>query len=283
MRKSIGFYVFIIFTAIVCPTGTTEEMADLLQGVEKIGLAGAPGPICVFGEKAFSVIAGAEKDLQVPLVAAAEYGAGRVVAFGHEGYLSPGAIQQADTLKFFKNCIQWTANRKKQPDVGVLHNEKLITYLIAQKVDACGADVINLNSIDVLVLSAGQINAENIKVLNAFVADGGGLITAGLGWGWKQLNPGKSLQYDFAANQLLAPMGLVWADGMANKTCDEGYHIKPFDADLLNASKAFERLVDAQRTNKPLAHAKQISATLTLAIRSLPDDDMIFAAEDCPD
>lgn len=267
----LAVLLFLPFHAIA----SNQDIAFLQRGVEKIGFAGSPGPICVFGDRAFAVVAGDQKDVQVPLTAAARYGQGRVVAFGHNGYVTPPTMQQADTLAFFKNCIQWTANEKKTPVVGVFKNKKLTSFLVEKKIDARDTDL-NLKSIDVLIVKAELVHTRNLKAIDAFVADGGGLITAGLGWGWKQLNRGKDLRHDFAANQLLAPMGLVWADGYAGKTCNEGYLVKTLDDDLLNASRAFEQVVSTQKTNKPPTNAKQINATLTLAIRSLPEDDTIF-------
>ena len=82
MRKPVGFCACIVLIAVTfVAAGSNEDIAYLTQGVEKIGIAGVPGPVSVFGDNAFAVITGAEKDVQLPLVAAAQYGAGRVVVF----------------------------------------------------------------------------------------------------------------------------------------------------------------------------------------------------------
>lgn len=275
--KKAAFYS--AFAALILLTSyaaaSDQDVAFLKKGVKKIGVSGSPGPVCVFGDRAFAVVAGVQKDVQAPLVAAAEYGAGRVVVFGHNGYLNLGTLKQADTLTFFKNTIHWTANENQKPFIAVYKNKKLTTFLIEQKMDAGNADLENLQSVNVLILAAGEVNANNIKALDTFVQNGGGVITAGLGWGWKQLNRGKSLRHDFMANQLLAPMGLVWADGFAGKTCDVGYRVEPFNAEHLNASKALAMLSE-DNGQKLGDSAQQLSATLTLAIRSLPDHDTLL-------
>ena len=240
MKNTVCLCVFMAIL-VACPaTASDDDIAVLQQGVDKIGIAGAPGPVGVFGDKAFTVIPGSQKDTQVALVAAAEYGKGRTVAYGHNGYLNPQTLQQFDTLTLFKNCIGWTTREKKNPVVGVYRNNKLTAFLKEQKLSVDNTDLTTLAEIDVLILAAGQINSKNMSQLDTYVSNGGALITAGLGWGWKQLNPGKSLANDFAANQLLAPMGLVWADGFAEKTCPEGYRVGPFESKWLNASMAFD-------------------------------------------
>ncbi len=277
MKKNNVIYIFIMLVAIASlAIGSNTDIDFLRQDVEKIGIAGSPGPVCVFGDQAFAVITGAQRDVKLPVVAAARYGQGRIVAFGHNDYLGPSTLQQVDTLRFFKNCIQWTNKEKKCPVVGVFQNKMLTDYLTGQKIDARSVNLENLNSVDILVLSAGQVKAKNVKSFDAFVADGGGMIIAGLGWGWKQLNPGKSLRSDFPANQLLTAMGLIWADGMAHRTCGEGYLTKPFDENLLNASRSLKRLLGQENANFAGSDAKQISVTLALAIRSLPENDTIF-------
>lgn len=252
-----------------------SDIQFLRTGVNKIGISGIPGPICVFGEEAFAVIAADMQGTQVPLVAAANFGQGRTVAFGHGGYLSPDTLRQADTLTFFKNCIDWVAHQREKPAIGVFRNQKLAGFLVEQQLYAIDIHLTDLASVNVLIIDAAQITPQNKNNLQKFIADGGGLIVGGLGWGWKQLHPGKSLTQDFAANQLLGPMGLVWADGYTEKTCPEGYLAQSVDADLLNASKALALLMPDGKTQTP-DEAGHISTILTLAIRSLPENDTVL-------
>lgn len=277
MRNCAIFTMFILITIMTKPAFASEaDIQFLQQGVEKIGISGVPGPICVFGDTAFAVIAAGPKEKQVPLVAAAKFGKGRVVTFGHGGYLNPETLKQVDTLTFFKNCIDWTANKRSEPTIRIFRYKKLTAFLSEQQLNASDTDLTDLGSADILIIDAGQIDSQNIKKLQTFVSNGGGLVTDGLGWGWKQLNPGKKLTQDFTANQLLAPMGLVWADGYADKTCQEGYRVEAFNANLLNASKALDILLTDGEKKHTLNDTRQLSATLTLAIRSVPENDTIL-------
>lgn len=77
----------------------------------------------------------------------------------------------------------------------------------------------------------------------AFVEGGGGLIAVGLGWGWQQLNPGKSLRTDHPASRLLRRGGIVWADGTLSHTAEGGYAAGEAPSALVHAGRALEALV----------------------------------------
>lgn len=57
-----------------------DDLNVLLDGVAEIGAPGVPGPLCVYGPSAFPVIVGAADGVRAPVVAAAHWSAGRVVA-----------------------------------------------------------------------------------------------------------------------------------------------------------------------------------------------------------
>src|SRR5690348_8311506 len=76
-----------------------SSRAAFIEDVAAIGAPGIPGPLCVFGPDAFTVVAATSDDLPAPLVAASTLGKGRLVAFGHEGYFGGEALRTADTSK----------------------------------------------------------------------------------------------------------------------------------------------------------------------------------------
>ena len=53
-------------------------------------------------------------------VAAARYGKGRVVAFGHGGYFSRGALETGDTAALVRNAILWSGGERAEPRVAVV-------------------------------------------------------------------------------------------------------------------------------------------------------------------
>ena len=93
----VGFAVWALVISVSCiateridaaPVDHSKDYDILLEGVQKIGVSGAPGPVCIYGSKAFPVVVGNSGEVTLPLVAAARSGKGRVVAFGHSGYIS---------------------------------------------------------------------------------------------------------------------------------------------------------------------------------------------------
>jgi hypothetical protein len=77
------------------------ERAKLLEGVSSIPKLGAPGPVAIYGQFAFPVIAAAaDGKAQLALCAAAGFGKGRVVIFGHTGYLDASSANRDVTRAF---------------------------------------------------------------------------------------------------------------------------------------------------------------------------------------
>ena len=67
-------------------------MSLLLLLLVEIAAPGVPGPICVYGKDAWVVAVGGDGKLAAAVVAAGRLGKGRVVAFGHGGYLQKGRV-----------------------------------------------------------------------------------------------------------------------------------------------------------------------------------------------
>lgn len=243
---------------------------EFTAGVKKIAAPGAPGPVCVFGDRAFAVIAAP----RAPAVAAAEWGKGRAVAFGHNGYFTAPVLAVADTGAFLTNCVRWAAGKAgAKPRVACGWSE-LGTLLEKQgmEVSAVKRETWKdaLAKTDVAVLPPDWMAAaEDVAKVAAYIQAGGGFLTGAPGWGWQQVNPGKSLVDDFPGNRLLAPAGIVWADG----TLDGGTFSADRPSDLLHAGKALALLQSGAAKPGDLAQA---SDTLTRAARALPSTDMLL-------
>jgi len=155
-----------------------EHAAVLRQDVGAIGVAGVPGPLCVLGDDAFPVVVARSAKRPVPIVAAASYGRGRLVAFGHGGYFGR-VLETADTGRLLRNAVGWAGRGKR---VGVLRNEYVRDFLEAEALD--GADwTRRLRGLAVVVADSSRLTDKEVAALHRFVLKGGGLITATLGWG----------------------------------------------------------------------------------------------------
>jgi len=118
------------------------------------------------------------------------------------------------------------------------------------------------------------LGSDDIDDLDSFVRKGGGMIVAGLGWGWQQLNPEKELVLDHPGNRLLAPMGMVYADGYLNRIDVVNDPVDENVLELCHAGQLLEKLDEIEAL--PDKDRSQVCAVLIHAIRAIPPDDRIF-------
>jgi len=258
----------------------TSDLEALLDGVSQIASPGVPGPLIVYGRDAFVVAAGGAGDgLHAAVVAAAPLGNGRIVAFGHGGFLSEEAARAGDTARLLQNCVKWAARKRgaEPPRIGVLGGNleetlaaaggtvsRLIPRELADKLDA----------LDLLVTHGGDLSAEQNELIGKWIHRGGGLLIGGLGWGWLQLHSGSSLDEN-SGNRLLEEVGIRWADGYLKDTSEVGFAVMPAPPPLCHAADALGALVSAAE-GKSEADADalaQAAWTTMLAARGLPADD----------
>lgn len=256
----------------------------LLAGVEEIGAPGVPGPLCVFGE-AVPVVAGKSgRGLVLPVVAAARWGKGRVVALGHTGYLDAATLQAADTGKLMENAVRWTASQSggRPVRVAVRRLPGMAERLKQQGFRAAELNeadwIAKLRYADVVCLRPSSLGPEEIARVAGFVQGGGGLIAADLGWGWLQLNPGKSI-VEHPGNRLLGPAGILWADGTLERSAKEGFStVAPPVA--THAGRALEAMLagasSPAKSGPGRLEVAQASATVLLAARTLPAEDRLL-------
>ncbi len=254
------------------PVVVSDHLAELLEGVEGIGSPGLPGPLSLIGENVFPVAAGKtsndnDNNIQAPVVGAAFIGNGRAVAFGHDGYLSPVGG------RLLLNAARWAA-AGRSGEIGVVRLPQLARFLndaglkTAEIDDVSDADQLNRYAAVCVGthIFTRNMSAEEIRAVRAYVDAGGGLVTAGLGWGWLQLNPGKTIQ-EHPGNQLLGDKGILWGDGFLYKiTPQRGIQ-------HLNVLKAMELLQAGGGTNEEKAQAAWL---VNHALRTLPYDDKLL-------
>ncbi|MBT3267019.1 hypothetical protein HN371_07710 [Candidatus Poribacteria bacterium] len=249
----------------------------LLEGVNEIHAPGVPGPLSVFGPDATVVAVGqATRGVSAPVVATTLLGAGRVVAFGHTGYLTPD--DATDTGRLLLNAARWAAGEAGQrPEVGVYGSPRLLRLL--RDADFVPRELSQddlssaLDGLSVICVGAHELDDEAaLHAVRSFVDAGGGLLTAGLGWGWSQLNPGRDIATQHPGNRLLAPAGVVWGDGTLSRTSEHGYATVEDPPKTTHAKRALAQLVtDATRED-----AAQAAWIVTHAIRSCPPSDSLF-------
>lgn len=262
----------------VSPEEIKAARTELIDGVSAIRTEGLPGSFICVAPSAFGVVAGRNWDgTYHPVVAAAFYGKGRAIVFGHGSFFETQPFQ-ADTAQMLANAVAWIEQGKKGP---------LAVYRwggAAKVLAEAGVEVAEVNDLDeafaspALLAGAGAFDTpEKRQQLFDYVAKGGGYMTASIGWGWKNIAQNYTgfscLALDFGDEKVLAPLGIVATDLGIGHTGDEGYLTSvdfPLGADLPAALSIAEKYPDGipEETLR-----KQVSKTLTMAADAYPPDD----------
>ena len=263
---------------LVAARPATATPPELLAGVGRIAAPGVPGPLCVYGDAQPVVVGDAGGGTRLPVVAAGYLGAGRVVAFGHDGYFQADTLAGADTGRLVQNALRWAAHAAR-PRVAVVGQAGLAGWLREQgwAVDEVGLG--DLAGNDVVVLAPWAQSAAEVAAVEAFVRDGGGLVAAVTGWGWAQLNPGRDLQMEFAGNRLLAGAGIQWPNDWLQQTDPAGgYTVAGPPSALTAGDGALAAAVAHQSGARALTAPElaQVSRTLVANAVCAPPDDTLF-------
>jgi hypothetical protein len=239
-RVLVGALVSLVILPDLSKAG--EDVIALLRGISEIAAPGIPGRLAVFGKNAWVVAAGKTGNVAVPVVAAARWKNARIIALAHDGYFRPEAIQIADTSRFLLNAIDWCGGSP----VAVLAahpglHQLLVSSGFRSNLVAPGELPEALKVARVFCGQISRIPPEFLPELERFLERGGGIIAAETGWGWLQLNPGKTLA-ELPANRVLGLSGLVWTDGTTHPTSPQGFDVTRPIPELCHAGKAFEFL-----------------------------------------
>ena len=243
----------------------------LLEGVREIPAPGIPGPLVLTSPRATALICGLSAEgVYEPVVAAAEWQAGRVVAFGHDGYYTADGLAGGDTGRLMLNAVSWLSREAHEPTVGVYRQPAVATFLRKHNIQVVEIDAERwrhqLGAVQVLCCTPASLNAAQIRAAQTALRQGKGLLVADLGWGWLQLNSGKTIQQHHG-NLLLSPAGVLWADGYLSPTSSGGYRADAPPPDTCHAVTALRRL----QSGSPVT--AQMEKTLIQAVRTLPSSD----------
>ncbi|MBS0196187.1 MAG: hypothetical protein JSR77_05460 [Planctomycetes bacterium] len=274
---AIGFWSPTIASAFPSRSSEVCTLSDdpLTAGVESIASAGIPGPLAVLGTHGRALIGGREDSKQLlPVAVAAEWDKGRVVAVGHGGMIAADALKHPGTCRFVQNSARWLAGAEKAK-AGVLNNAAMIGALSDAGFDAQplqGAWQDALSNYSFIVVDSHSIGEKERPAISQYIRNGGGLLTAGLGWGWLQLHPGKTI-HDHPGNLLLSDCGIAWCDGTLDPTDNGAFKVIPLSPQLCApaAMDALEAAANAKAALEP-----QAGVTLTAALRVIAPNHPLF-------
>ncbi len=251
------------------------ERAKILAGVKSVPRAGSPGPVAVWGNIAFPILSAPDKDgVELAVAAAAAYGKGRVILFGHNSYLDGGAGGDHD--KLLSNAVRWTGNKEK-PRVGLYKVNAAAFYsgqgFRAEKFDGPLAKKA-LNDYDVIIVNMQSLTdpAEG-AALAEWIKAGGGFIGGMTGWAFSQTSGGKDLAVSHGVNQALMAAGVAITDMSAFD------QLRSFEARaelprMMNASEAVAAIKKQGTGGAALGaeEAKQASNAIQIALAAQPPD-----------
>jgi hypothetical protein len=261
------------------PPGVVEaERAKLLEGVQTLPKAGAPGPIAVWGRLAFPLLAAADRNgTEAAIAAVAGQGRGRILLFGHNAYLDGSA--GGDHAKLLANAVRWVS-KKDRPRVGLygVNAEAFYSPLAARLEKLQGPLAAGkLSALDVLVLNAqGVTSAEEAAAILRWIENGGGLIAGMTGWAFAQTSRGGDLAADHGLNQALASAGLAFTDQGGFNTVNT-FQARRQLPELMHAGKAVAAL-EGKTMALPAGAASQAAAAIQLALAAQPPGNDAFQA-----
>lgn len=291
---------------LLCARVDAQEDAreSLAKGLTAISAPGNPGGLVLTGKDAFAIVATQSGEV---VVAGTTWGKGRVVVFGHPGYLEAGALEGEhgeQTRELMRRLIGWAAGEPERRPVYVLGDKAWIDELDldASEYEASdrewGSMLLSTGGRqprDVIVRQSHDMNdAWDREVMATRVTNGAGLITAGLGWGWLQLNPGKTIQ-EHPGNLLLRDAGIAFADGIVEEDAGDGYAFREVSPEATHAGLALSALEawiaggsvrpDAKENKEAArAHGRKMEAMVATIRRALsiarPGDEAVEKAND---
>lgn len=286
MRKIPRAYKFGVVVAVFAALGSfagnaadktsvdvSAAQRQLLENVESIDVGGGaiPGPVMVLGKKVFGLASCRNYDGTAAFAAAAAfYEKGRAVYLGHPSYFVFDH-QLDDTRQLLLNSVKWLA-QGKPPKIAVLRNAK-----IADMFCQLGFDAVSIDSADGFegfnVLAAGTWREEDVEPVLAFVRAGGGIIGAGLGWGFMYFNPDACFAEAYIENKVFGTIGIFMGDIGVNRWESGDFPALAGEDELLYGTRVDDALRMAISNSFDSIEVKrQAAKTLSCFLGALPSD-----------
>lgn len=249
----------------------TAERGKILQGVKSIPKSGAPGPVGIWGTMAFPILSAPDREgIEIALAAAAGYGKGRIILFGHNGYLN--GAEGGDHATLMVNCAKWVGAKEK-PSVGLKGVKADVYEAAGLRTSALEkVDVTSLKKHEVVIINIqGITSAEEGAAIAEYVKGGGGIIAGMTGWAFSQTSGGKELTLAHGVNQALMSAGLAITDMSAFDQV-RSFEARPQLPAMMNAATAISS-IKKQREGGPALEPeaiKQATNAIQIALAAQP-------------
>lgn len=195
-RFSIVFLVMLGLSL----NATAQNLSSIFTNIDTLYMPGAqPGNIIPTSANVTPIVS--NNPCSHPLenfVVATEYQNGRVLAVGHESILRNNSINSYDNLQFLMQAMNWLGRGSKRVTLKEdwVNGSNSSIFQSALTNDGYTFNLLNgnittasLSNTDILILgndwnNSQPYSAAELSDLNDFVANGGALLIAGLGWSW---------------------------------------------------------------------------------------------------
>ena len=165
-----------LLAALVDDPAAQEALRDeLLDGVSSIADMGWEGTVAVFGDDAVGILKDGDHKT---VVAAADDGAGRIVAAAKTGFADFANADVADTARFYRNAVNWASHGKGTEARILTDNGSARAWLSSQGYGNIveRSDWENgLGEADLLVAYCFDLTSTQQAAAKAFLAAGGGM------------------------------------------------------------------------------------------------------------
>ncbi len=151
-----------------------------------------------------------------PVVAAARYGTGRVVVFGHGGFFTDrrALLKQGQTRRFVANALDWAAAKSTEcRTLAYMSGTRRVCKNLFGLLVARSTKLTNLERYDLVIVRDSDVTPDNMQQLLDFAKRGGGLVVAGCGYRWQAVNDMPLSRSP--ANAMLSHVGVLFTAGRA--------------------------------------------------------------------
>ncbi|KAL1278899.1 hypothetical protein QQF64_025572 [Cirrhinus molitorella] len=178
-----------------------QDYITIMYGLQELDFQGTavPSDLILIGEHAFPLAMSPRGQV---LMAASQYGKGRVVVLGHEEYLTlfPDLI---------KNAVKWLMPHTG--DAGIVGIQKSLCSVVENLNHSPIKTELGDFRSGLAVYITDAYSVDNCaKDLIAFIKAGGGLIIAGQAWHWAATHPKENTIKNFPGNKVCSVAGIYF-------------------------------------------------------------------------
>ncbi len=219
------FYTILILFLFVFDSSFSQSPGDIVLNVDTIWPGGTPGTLNLLNPNVVPLASSRACSPPVDHFAAAvQYQNGKVFVVAHEGILANQSIIEKDNLTFIENAIDWISPGPnstvslKQGWVNTGNSSVLQSSLTNNGhtfTTIATISAASLANTDILILGNdwngnADYTSMELSAIDNFVANGGGLLIAGLGWSY----PGGVSQYPM--NSVSQLFGIAFTTNFIN-------------------------------------------------------------------